>query len=212
MELEKTILLTPEEEKDLFSRYKNGEKQLEERLILSNMGLVYFIMHKYKKNSPYEEEDLVQYGIEALIKAVRKFDVDKGVRFNSYAFMVIEKYLITLYNKRDKSLDTHVVTSLNELIGDSETELGSLLEDTDIILESNIFKEQDKETVAKLFEALTDRERLIISYKYGFTGTVYSYRQIKTILNISVERIRQIEFKALRKMRIMNEKNNIATR
>jgi RNA polymerase primary sigma factor len=77
-------LLTHEEEIDLSKRAKQGNKRARKRLIEKNLRLVVSVAKKYRGYGlPFE--DLIQEGNIGLMKAVEKFDPDRGFRFSTYA-------------------------------------------------------------------------------------------------------------------------------
>jgi RNA polymerase sigma factor (sigma-70 family) len=77
-------LLTHEEEIDLSRRVRAGEKQAREKLIEKNLRLVVSVAKKYRgMGLPFG--DLIQEGNIGLMKAVEKFDPDRGFRFSTYA-------------------------------------------------------------------------------------------------------------------------------
>ena len=82
--IDKYPLLTSEEEKELFIRLKNGDLEARDKLILSNIRLVFNICRRYKSKS-LTFNDLVQNGYIGLIIAVDRFDVTKGYKFSTYA-------------------------------------------------------------------------------------------------------------------------------
>jgi len=77
-------VLSPYEEKELFRKVKLGDQKAKERIILSNLRLVYHIAKWYKGNG-LEFLDLVQEGYIGLMRAVEKFDYTKGYKFSTYA-------------------------------------------------------------------------------------------------------------------------------
>jgi RNA polymerase primary sigma factor len=82
--IDKGKLLTHAEERDLSKRAKSGDKGARQRLIEKNLRLVVSVAKKYRgMGLPFE--DLIQEGNIGLMKAVEKFDPDRGWRFSTYA-------------------------------------------------------------------------------------------------------------------------------
>ena len=77
-------LLTPEEEKDLFNRYKNGDLEAKEKITNANYRLVVKVAKKYIGRG-VQFLDLIQEGNLGLMKGIEKFDVSKGYKFSTYA-------------------------------------------------------------------------------------------------------------------------------
>ncbi|MGI8650209.1 MAG: sigma-70 family RNA polymerase sigma factor [Rubrobacter sp.] len=82
--IDKGQLLTHAEEIDLSNRAKQGDRRARQRLIEKNLRLVVSVAKKYRGYGlPFE--DLIQEGNIGLMKAVEKFDPDRGFRFSTYA-------------------------------------------------------------------------------------------------------------------------------
>jgi RNA polymerase primary sigma factor len=95
--------------------------------------------------------------------------------------------------------------SLNHRIGKGEdTELVDLLQDNDILLpEEKISENMLRQEIAQvLTEVLTERERDVITLRYGLAANqAYTLEEVGGIFNLSRERVRQIQTKAMRKLR-----------
>lgn len=85
---------------------------------------------------------------------------------------------------------------------DKDTELAELLESQELTPEATAINEALHQDLQKLLEDLTGREREVMQLRYGFKdGNTYSLSDISEILNLSRERVRQIELRALQKLR-----------
>jgi RNA polymerase primary sigma factor len=108
-------------------------------------------------------------------------------------------YLRQLLELRRRSL------SLNHRVGKAEdTELVDLLEDNDLKLPEEQINEvmMRQEIWDVLTDVLTERERDVISLRYGLVGTeAYTLEEVGSAFNLSRERVRQIQSKAMRKLR-----------
>jgi RNA polymerase nonessential primary-like sigma factor len=93
--------------------------------------------------------------------------------------------------------------SLETKVGkDKDTELGDLLETDDISPEETMMRESLQQELQDLLEELTSRERDVIQMRFGLgNGQTHSLAEIGKVLSLSRERVRQIESKALQKLR-----------
>lgn len=92
-EINKIPLLTPEEEKELAVKAKNGDKAAKDKIINSNLRFVIQVAKKYQ-NHGLELEDLISEGNVGLLTAIEKFDVSKGYHFISYAVWWIRQSIL----------------------------------------------------------------------------------------------------------------------
>lgn len=87
-------ILTPEEEKKTATHYKKfNDKASAQKLVLANLRLVVKIALEYR-NAYYAALDLIQEGNLGLLRAVQKYDVDRGVRFTSYAAWWVRAFIL----------------------------------------------------------------------------------------------------------------------
>jgi RNA polymerase sigma factor (sigma-70 family) len=71
--------------------FRERHKYMDE-LVLAHLGLVNYVRHKYLNQAVYcyaEPEDYLQVGVLGLIKAIKKFDLDKGYKFSTFAAFLI---------------------------------------------------------------------------------------------------------------------------
>ncbi len=93
-EIGKHKVLTAEEEENLTTRYKNlGDVEAAYKLVVSNLRLVVKIAYEFRRNI-HNLLDLIQEGNIGLMRAVEKYDPDRGVRLSSYAAWWIRAYMI----------------------------------------------------------------------------------------------------------------------
>jgi len=113
-----TRLLTPEEEVALFQRMHQGDEKAREQLIEANLRLVLSIASQFAQRSVVPLEDLVQEGCLGLIRAVDKFDWQRGTRFSTYAVWWIRQYIVRAIAEHSRfiHLPFHLVETLAQLV------------------------------------------------------------------------------------------------
>lgn len=202
--------LSPEDERENFLRFKNnGDKESKENLIKHNLRLVAHIVRKY--NNSAETDDLISVGTIGLIKAINTFEYEKGTQFATFAAKCIENEMLMLL-RSNKKLKNNV--SLSEPVGidkeGNELTLMNLL----YVNEEGVFKQVENNILREKFTALikktlTDREFIIICYRYGLCRkSVLTQREIAKALKISRSYISRIEKKSLEKIRNVIDKEN----
>ena len=158
------------------------------KLIRTNLRLVVSIAKKHH-NSNLELSDLIQEGTLALMKAVEKYEYKSGFIFSNYAAEWIEQ-----------SISQAIVT---------QKELTSIPNVKDIVEEedySNIPKSVTnyfrKQEIEKVLATLSEREQKIIRLRFGIdSGYPRTLEEVGKMFNVTRERVRQIEAKAIRKLR-----------
>ncbi len=85
--------LTLEEEKKIITKIRKGDKKLRDEFIKKNQGLVIHIAKKYAF-SPEILPDLIAEGNMGLIRAIEKFDYRKKVKFGTYAYFWIKRFVL----------------------------------------------------------------------------------------------------------------------
>jgi len=142
-------------------------------------------------------------------KAQRKLSQDKG---HTPSLEDVAKELdMTPAQIREVLVRVPRSVSLDTKVGkERDTELGDLLETDSISPEELLMRESLRRDLKQLMAELTDRERDVIHLRFGLKdGTPYSLAEIGRALDLSRERVRQIESKALQKLRQPKRRNRV---
>jgi RNA polymerase sigma factor (sigma-70 family) len=169
-------------------------------LIKGNQGLVISIAKRYvNKHIPIE--DLIQEGFLGLIVAAERFDIKRGCQFSTYAVYYIRDYVIRAVRKAMKGYDS---LFLDISMGkDEDSTLIEYIIDEDEPLPYEVAEQNEqRQFVAEMVSCLKPQERRIIELRFGMNSECeHSFREIGKLLNLSKEQVRQIEVKALKRLR-----------
>jgi len=249
--INKTPLLSFEEELSLSRRIQEGDEAAREKLIKANLRLVVKIAKMYM-NADLNFLDIVQEGNIGLIKAASKYDYRRKVRFSTYASWWIKqaivralskkKRMIRLPHRKEEALKriekvkqnlsqklmrepsvqeiaqevnlnagkvyeilsiTERVASLETVIGDeNENTLMEVIDDNSYTPDAELMKESVRSETMEMLEHLLEKEREILKYRFSFYGgKKYTLKKIGQKMGISPETVRQIEIRALKKLR-----------
>lgn len=206
-------VLSNEEIIYLYNLFKSGERQAFDMLVKGNMKLVVKVANDYKRFG-MSLEDIVSNGTIGLMKAIEMFDPEKG-GFSAYASTWINKYIRMaldsyrgIHTKRydrmkQEERSSCIVESLNEKIGNGDTEFAESLASDEMSPSEAVEKASSIDAVRDAIDsALDSREQFIIRSRYGLDGNgVLTLREIADKLGMTYERVRQIEVSALAKLR-----------
>jgi len=251
-EIGRVPLLTAAEEVDLAKRMEQGDEEAKRKLAEANLRLVVSIAKRYVGRGMLFL-DLIQEGNLGLIKAVEKFDYEKGFKFSTYATWWIRQAITRAIADQARTIriPVHMVETINKLIRVSrqllqefgrEPTAEEIAKEMDIpeervreimkiaqepvSLETPIGEEEDshlgdfiededapapaerasftllKEQLEDVLDTLTEREEKVLRLRFGLDdGRSRTLEEVGKEFNVTRERIRQIEAKALRKLR-----------
>lgn len=195
--------LSDEEEEKYLLLYEQGDQDAKNKLIEHNLRLVAHIVKKYS-NTGKDPDDLISIGTIGLIKSVNTYNRNKGVRLATYAARCIENELLMHLRTTKKN---KVEVSLNEPIGTdregNEISFNDVLgTDPDSILDDVEVKMQVKKLYQALATVLKERERVVLTLRYGLNGEgCKTQREVAKMLRISRSYVSRIEKKAILKLK-----------
>ena len=194
--------LSKEEELKYLVRAKAGDEEARNILIEHNLRLVVFLAKKYE-NTTYDIEDLVSIGSIGLIKGINTYKIDKNIKLATYASRCISNEILMFLRKnKRKRAEVSLEDALNYDAEGNELHLEDIL-GTEIDLVPNEYEKQvDKEVLAKEIEGLPDRDKEIMTLRYGLNNTKeYTQKEVAVMLGISQSYISRIEKKVIRKLK-----------
>ena len=195
--------LSANDEREAFVKAREGDENARQKLILHNLRLVSHIVRKYYSTAP-DSEDLISIGIVGLVKAVDTFKIESGTRFATYGARCVQNEILMHFRAQKKHTGE---VSLEETIdidrdGNPLTYMDILSTNEDLGEELDT-KNQIIRALRLVENALDDREKQIITMRYGLFGLSKSYTQkeIAEKLGISRSYVSRIEKSALDKLR-----------
>ena len=254
-EIGKIPLLSSEEELELAQKVVQGDRRAKDQMAEANMRLVVSIAKRYSGRG-LDFLDLIQEGNTGLLRAVEKFDPDKGFKFSTYATWWIRQAITRAIADQARTIriPVHMVETINKLLrtqrrmtqdlnrepsieelakelemepdkveyvmkikqditsldagvgrddGEDDTVLGDFIEDEDAASPEDAAAGQLlKEQVQDILSVLTEREQKILKMRFGLDdGKSHTLEEVGQEFSVTRERIRQIEAKALAKLR-----------
>lgn len=207
-EIKNTTPLSKKEERLLWKKFREqNDMSAREKLIKANLKFVPTVAKQFKGcGLPFA--DIIEEGNVGLIKAIDRFDPKRDNKVISYAVWWIRKCILEAIEKKGM-LDTENIDDIHTNINDSDDD--NQCDDNTIKLivpEKIDFEDTSenmfniKQIVEELFEGVPERERSIICDYYGLYGdSPKTLDEIGIEVNLTKERVRQLNEKALKKMR-----------
>ncbi len=194
-------LSNEEEEKYLKLFLNKKDKDARNKLIEHNLRLVAHVVKKYETNK-IDTDDLISIGIIGLIKGIDTYSYKHGTKLATYCARCIDNEIL-MYFRNDKKNSKNV--SIEESIGydkdGNEITFMEILKTPKPDFAEDIHIQNNIELLTKYMCVLSDREKAIITKRYGLNNTdELTQKEIAKELNISRSYVSRIEKRALTKL------------
>ena len=198
---------TPEQADEIL-RWHRVSERVREQIAETNLALV-LAMAKRTRMSEVDFADLVSEGNMALLRAVDKFDAGRGYKFSTYACRAILK----AFSRQGMKLSKYRQRFPTDF--DPKLERSDFLETKRATFEKDA-AEEVKRIVLDNRADLTDVERTVIEHRFGLESTdnerPMTLEQVGQIIGVTKERVRQIQNKAMEKIKLELEAKFLGTR
>ncbi len=194
--------LSVEKESEVLNKLSLGDEKMRDTLVEHNLRLVVYIARRFE-NTNIDLDDLVSVGTIGLIKAVKSFNVEKNIKLATYASRCIENEIL-MFLRRTAKIKSEV--SFDEPLSvdfeGNELVLSDVLGTDNDIVYKKIENNVESELLKKALSKLSDREKEIMSLRYGLNGgEEKTQREVADMLGISQSYISRLEKKIIGRLK-----------
>ena len=206
-EIGREQLLSEEQEARLSARILQGDERALNRLIEANLRFVVVIARQYQGQG-LSMEDLVSEGNLGLMKAARKFDATRGLRFVNYAVVFIRQQIEKAVRKesdeqRVESTRDGQTRSVDAPLGSkANVSLLSVLVNADSPqADQRVYNANLEDAIERSLQTLNERETTVINAFFGIGEERQTMAEIAERMSLKRERVRQIRDRAVRRLK-----------
>lgn len=206
-EIGREQLLTEEQEARLSARILQGDERALNRLIEANLRFVVVIARQYQGQG-LSMEDLVSEGNLGLMKAARKFDATRGLRFVNYAVVFIRQQIEKAVRKesdeqRVESTRDGQTRSVDAPLGSkANVSLLSVLVNADSPqADQRVYNASLEDAIERSLQTLNERETVVVNAYFGIGEERQTMAEIAERMSLKRERVRQIRDRAVRRLK-----------
>ena len=206
-EIGREQLLSEEQEARLSARILQGDERARNRLIEANLRFVVVIARQYQGQG-LSMEDLVSEGNLGLMKAARKFDATRGLRFVNYAVVFIRQQIEKAVRKesdeqRVESTRDGQTRSVDAPLGSkANVSLLSVLVNADSPqADQRVYNASLEDAIERSLQTLNERETVVVNAYFGIGEERQTMAEIAERMSLKRERVRQIRDRAVRRLK-----------
>lgn len=206
-EIGREQLLSEEQEARLSARILQGDERALNRLIEANLRFVVVIARQYQGQG-LSMEDLVSEGNLGLMKAARKFDATRGLRFVNYAVVFIRQQIEKAVRKesdeqRVESSRDGQTRSVDAPLGSkTNVSLLSVLVNADSPqADQRVYNASLEDAIERSLQTLNERETVVVNAYFGIGEERQTMAEIAERMSLKRERVRQIRDRAVRRLK-----------
>ena len=197
--------LSQEEENERISQLATDmEKDAKQVLIEHNLRLVVYIAKKFD-NTGIGVEDLISIGTIGLIKAINTYNPEKNIKLATYASRCIENEILMYLRRNNKvRMEVSIDEPLNVDWDGNELLLSDILGTDEDIIYKDMENEAEQKMLKKALSKLSDREKLIISLRFGLNNReeeAMTQKEVADLLGISQSYISRLEKKIMKRLK-----------
>ena len=196
--------LSREEEAHMLEEYAKGSMDARSILIEHNLRLVVYIAKKFD-NTGIGVEDLISIGTIGLIKAINTYNPEKNIKLATYASRCIENEILMYLRRNNKvRMEVSIDEPLNVDWDGNELLLSDILGTDEDIIYKDMENEAEQKMLKKALSKLSDREKLIISLRFGLNNReeeAMTQKEVADLLGISQSYISRLEKKIMKRLK-----------